>query len=161
MGEGGDFGIGNEEQARKGKRTWSVKACGMIRYLPRLLALAARVNLRHLKLFGMVVMASCLALMAGGGYVAWGWPGAILVPLVGSLVSLLFLHVTVRLAVSYGLRAHGRGSHSQAVRVLWLTQLPFLRLYDRRGQVSQAFHESKTVAAMELMTRLASSHFRL
>lgn len=127
----------------------------MTRFLPLLLVLAARLNLRHLKWVGLVGMASLLALTAGGGYLAWGWKGAVLLPLAGVVVSVLSLHLAVRLAISYGLRAHGRGSHSQAVRVLWLTQLPFLRLYDRRGKVSQAFHQSKSIVTMELMSRLA------
>lgn len=119
--------------------------------------LLLQLRLAHLKAFLAMIILGTIALGAGLGAFLGGWKGAVLLPLVLLLALVLGVHLAIRLTFTLGMRAFRRGNSSLAMKLLWLTQLPPLRRYDRKGLGAQAFAQCQQQMAGQLMQNLAQS----
>jgi len=122
--------------------------------------LATTLRSRHLKAALALLVLGFVASTALVGDLAWGPRGAVAAPIVSLLLGIVALHLFVRLAVIYGLRAHGRGDHGRAFATLWVTQVRWFRAYDRKGKVSSAFDVSKGQLMGNLLRNQMQSMFQ-
>lgn len=111
--------------------------------------------LAHWKLVTAAGLVFALGVGAGIGALALGWKGALLLPLGFAGLFLLSLHLALRTAVSYGMKAFERGDFSTAVRFLWIAEIPQLSLYNRRGKATEAFRACKERVAADMLRGLA------
>lgn len=111
----------------------------------------------HLKLALGLIVFGTIALGAGLGALCAGWKGAVLLPLGLLLLLTLTVHLAIKLTLTMGLRAFKRGNPSLALKLLWLTQLPPLRRYDRTGLGASAFARCQQQMAGQFLQNIARS----
>lgn len=105
----------------------------------------------HIKLILFLIILT----WAGIGYACYGWQGAVLGPVILLLGTVLMLHVLILTMVAIGMSANKRGRHGLALGTLWVTQIPRLRRYNRKGLATQAFDQSKGFMAMKMFSNMA------
>jgi hypothetical protein len=113
----------------------------------RMLMLLTRLRMLHFRLAALFT----LLIASGIGEFAFGWRGALLVPLVSLVCSFVFLNLLVMAMLSVGKRAHRNGNHGLALGTLWVSKVPFFTRHDRSGVAQSALMQSGMAMAAKSM----------
>jgi hypothetical protein len=121
-----------------------------MRHLPLLLALSRLVSLRQIKvaLWGAGLL--YLGLLTLVGDLVWGWRGA----LGGLIAAIVLFHLVIRITLWLGMKAYDKGQLARAAGLLWLAEIPALRIYDRTGRRATASRKSREMLTAQFMQNL-------
>lgn len=130
---------------RGGLLPLAAKVTGMLRHLPLLLKLYQTVQMRHLRLAGILLLLAICGGSSALGAMSYGWQGGVLAPL--SLLLAFGLMMVISLAI--GMHSHRRNRPRAAL--LFLAPAAMLG----RGRAHGALLESRNKVVAMAMQKMA------